>query len=159
MGRRAGAIATALTLTALTLHWHTTRLDAAATVSPLDRELVSWLNNERQWNGIRRIPIDGDLAAQAQLQAQRMAHEQRLYHTPQGEMYWWMARGWDDGVGENVGVTNGQGILALYGIHLGFVASPGHRAIMLDPDYDGVGVAVSQSADGRLWYAQFYGGV
>jgi hypothetical protein len=119
MGRRAGAIATALTLTALTLHWHTTRLDAAATVSPLDRELVSWLNNERQWNGIRRIPIDG----------------------------------------ENVGVTNGQGILALYGIHLGFVASPGHRAIMLDPDYDGVGVAVSQSADGRLWYAQFYGGV
>lgn len=158
MPRWLAAVAAVCVIALLVVLWRTGDGDAAAQISPIDVELTSWINGERAWNHVDPIPIDGDLAAQAQLQASRMAAEGRIYHSPRGEMYWWLNRGWRE-VAENVGATTGLGIEGLYGVHLAFIASPGHRDNMLNPSHDAVGVAVRQSSDGRLWVAQFYGGV
>jgi uncharacterized protein YkwD len=152
------AVVAALMIGLLVVLWRDGGADAAVRIDPVDVEMASWANGERRWNGVDPIPIDGDLSAQAQLQADRMAACGCLYHSPSGEFGWWLNRGWRS-LGENVGATTGQGIFALFGVHLAFIASPGHRANMLNPSHDAIGVAVRSSPDGRMWIAQFYGGV
>lgn len=150
----AAIAAVVLTIVVLFAVW---RIQDSDSTGPLDVEMATWVNGERKWNGVNTIPIDGDLEAQAQLQAARMAACNCLFHTPPGEMAWWTQQGWWE-VAENVGVTNGEGIPALFGLHLAFIISPSHRDDMLNPAHRGFGLAMRQSSDGRLWVAQFYGG-
>jgi uncharacterized protein YkwD len=138
--------------------WRVSDSQSSSTIDPIEIELASWVNGERRWNGLATIPLDGDLASQAQLQSNRMASCSCLYHSSSGELGWWLNQGWW-AVGENVGYTTGTGVHALFGLHIKFVASALHRENMLDPRYDAIGVAVRQSSDGRLWVTQFYGGV
>jgi uncharacterized protein YkwD len=144
-------------VTGLAVLWHEGESEATAQITAVDVEVASWVNSERRWNGVAPIPIDGDLSAQAALQAERLAACRCLFHSPQGEMGWWLQRGWTS-VGETVGGTSGTGIEGLFNTHLAFIASPGHRAILLDPRYRGIGTAVRTSPDGRQWIVHFLAG-
>jgi uncharacterized protein YkwD len=151
--RAVAAVVAVLLLAGMVVLWRDGELDALT----VDEMLVaSWSNGERRWNGLEPLLIDGDLHAQAAQQSDRMARCSCMFHSPSGELGWWLTRGWHQ-IGENVGATSGQGVFALFGVHLAWVASPGHRANMLG-DYRGIGVAIRQSDDGRLWLTQVYGG-
>jgi uncharacterized protein YkwD len=150
-------VAAAVVIVSLFSMWRNIDSDSTANIEPIDLEIVSWVNGERRWNGVATIPIDGDLTSQAQLQANRMAACGCIHHSPRGELGWWLNQGWWE-VAENVGYTNGAGVHALFALHVAFIASPSHRDNMLNPAHRGIGLAVRQGSDGRLWVAQFYGG-
>ncbi len=75
----------------------------------------------------------GDLAAAAQVQAERMADRSDLFHNPDlgGSVSHWSA------LAENVGY--GPDVAA---IHTAFMNSPGHRTNILNAKYTEVGVGV-----------------
>src|SRR5688500_14896522 len=101
------AVAAAVFAGAVVL-WRAGDGDAAARIEAIDVEMASWANGERKWNGLSPLLIGGDLSAQAAQQSERMAACRCLYHSPSGELGWWLSRGWTR-IGENVGATSGQG--------------------------------------------------
>lgn len=115
--------------------------------------LGAWVNTERAYNGQPTLSIDADLASQAQLQADRLASCRcGLYHSPMGELGWWLQRGWSL-VGENV--AYGPNVWAA---HQAIMRSPPHVANLLDPRHRGVGVAIRRDSTGRIWVAEVFGG-
>lgn len=108
--------------------------------------LVAKINAARVAAGLRAYAVRSDLTAVAQAQAARMATRNTLYHNPnlRTDVKNWQ---W---VGENVGY--GPDALTL---HAAFMASPGHRANILDHDFTEVGVGYVVSG-GRLWAAEVF---
>jgi peptidoglycan hydrolase-like protein with peptidoglycan-binding domain len=99
------------------------------------------LNAERTAHGLPALAADGDLTAVAQQWAAHMAATGVLAHNPQLAT---QVTGWH-AVGENVG--DGPTVADL---DAAFWASPEHRANILDPTYDDIGVG-SARGDGVLW--------
>lgn len=154
MPRWLAAVVAALMIGLLVVLWRSDTRLAAMTAT--DIEVASWVNQERRWNHLTPVVLDPDLAAQAQLQADRLAECRCLVHSPRGELGWWLNRGWR-ALGETVGGTSGQGSDGLFAVHKAFIASPGHRAILLDEQYDGLGTAVRRSSDGQQWIVHLLG--
>jgi uncharacterized protein YkwD len=123
----------------------------AATAHPAgatttEASVTNKINAARANHGRHRLATRSDLVAVARGQAQRMASRNTLYHNPslaqQVRNFRW--------VGENVGY--GPSVSA---VHLAFMASPGHKANILDRDYTEVGVGAVW-ANGRVWIAQVF---
>lgn len=122
-------------------------------MTPEEWLLGAWINGERAWNGQPTLLIDADLASQAQLQADRLAAcACGLWHSPTGELHWWLGRGWA-GIGENVGYGGN-----VWQVHQAMMRSPPHTANTLDPLHRGVGAAIRRDPTGRVWVAVVYGG-
>lgn len=109
----------------------------AAPASALTREeaqFTSLINKERRERGIKTLASKGDLVAIARRHSARMARDETIYHNRnlanEVEGRW-------TAVGENVGMGP-----TVNSLHDAFMASPGHRANVLDRDYDEVGVGV-----------------
>jgi hypothetical protein len=122
-------------------------LPARALAGPSEGSFFSAVNSARASNGLPALAYAGDLAAVARRQAERMASSNRLYHNPNlgSEVSSWQI------VAENVG----------YGptwssIQQAFMASPDHRANILDPQVTQLGVGTAVGSDGRLWVAQVF---
>ena len=117
-----------------------------AGASTTEAAVTSKINAARANHGRHRLTTRSDLVAVARGQAQRMASRNTLYHNPslaqQVRNFRW--------VGENVGY--GPSVSA---VHLAFMASPGHKANVLDSDYTEVGVGAVW-ANGRVWIAQVF---
>lgn len=113
---------------------------AAADTGPAGTYLAR-LNTERANHGLPALRMRSDLTSVADGWAAHMAAAQTLAHNPSlaTAVTNWQA------VGENVG--EGPSISTL---DAAFMASPEHRANVLDPSYRDVGIGVVQR-DGTMW--------
>jgi hypothetical protein len=118
---------------------------ASATLTPAGT-LVAKMNAARTAAGLRAYVVRSDLNAVAQAQAARMAASHTLYHNPSLTT---AVKNWQ-WVGENVGYA--PDALTL---HAAFMASPGHRANVLDRDFTEVGVGYAWSG-GTLWASEVF---
>lgn len=102
---------------------------------------LSRLNGERSAHGLAPLVMRSDLTQIAQSWAAHMAATGVLSHNPSlaSEVTNWLA------VGENVGDGPTIGDL-----DSAFMASPKHRANVLDPTYDDVGIG-TVTRDGMIW--------
>ena len=118
---------------------------AAATTS-VEQSFITDLNQARTAHGHRALLVRADLETVARAQASRMAHTNTLYHNPNltTEVTHWA---W---VGENVGYGPDEPT-----VHAAFMASPPHRANILDTDYTEIGIGVVTAA-GRVWVAEVF---
>ena len=110
-------------------------------------DFVAAINGARASAGLPGLAVAGDLAAVAQGQAQRMAASGTLYHNPNlaTEVTGYRL------AGENVGY--GPSTSA---IHAAFMASPPHRANILNTRYTQVGVGVVVDGGGVTWVAEVF---
>jgi uncharacterized protein YkwD len=117
---------------------------AAATSSP-EAALLAKISQTRAEHGLAPLRPKAGLMDHAQRHSAAMAVRDRLFHTVDfGVICCWSA------IGENIAydVTVGRAERA-------FMASPGHRANILDPRMRQVGVGVVESA-GRLWVTEVF---
>lgn len=117
-----------------------------------ERQLFNLLNQERARAGLQRLQWDPRLAESARYHAQRMAQQRQLSHLLPGE----------PDMGERVAATgirfdavaeNVAYAPTVESAHQGLMNSPPHRANILNPQYDAVGVAVVSSGR-QLYVAQ-----
>jgi len=109
-------------------------------------QVQSELNKDRQAYGLRSLSIQSDAQAKAQAWAERLARENRLYHSnlSDGIRTRWCS------LGENVGY--GSSVAA---IEDSYMASPGHRANILSTTWNGVGVGYARNGN-RIFTVQFF---
>ena len=119
---------------------------ASAAATSVEDQFTAKLNNARASRGVPRLTTRSSLVQVAREQARRMAGSDRLYHNPTltSDVSNWR---W---VGENVGF--GPDVPSL---HAAFMASPAHKANLLDRDYTEVGIG-AVVANGRVWVAQVF---
>ena len=116
---------------------------AAFNVEQTERELLSVINRERAGRGLSVLHLSPALVELARAQSSDMARLNVLRHaSATGKSF--TDRLFDAGVpyaatGENVARV-GTPVAGL--IHQSFMASPGHRENVLNPDFDEVGIAI-----------------
>ncbi len=130
LGKKVAGIlaATTLAFTALTL----TAAPAGA-VSSEEGRFISKINQERSSRGIHSLATYNDLVTVARRHSQRMADKGTIWHNDNlgREVSGWTV------IGENVGMGG-----TVNDLHQAFMNSPGHRANILDREYNQVGVGV-----------------
>ena len=94
------------------------------------------LNADRQTHSLRTLGVQGDAQTKAQAWAEKLARENRLYHSvlSDGIRVRWCS------IGENVGY--GPNVPS---IEDAYMNSPGHRANILSTTWNGVGVGVAHN--------------
>ena len=132
--------------------------DALDWMTEEEVELADWVLGERVWNRVDEgdplaMILDGHLTDQAQRHASRMATCSCTYHSPVGERYWWLQRGWRT-ISENVA----GGFADPWAAHVALMRSDGHLHNILDPTHRGFGVAIRRDAGGRVYVAEVFGG-
>jgi uncharacterized protein YkwD len=118
---------------------------ALGACSPESNHATDLLNQSRNAAGLPSLPMNIDLYLKAQSWSEQIANAQSLFHSnlADGNGYNW-AR-----LGENVGFG-----YSLEQVQSAFMASPGHRANILDGGYNRVGVGVTADGSGRFWVVQ-----
>jgi hypothetical protein len=141
MGRRFPAALAAAATAALIL---ASSPSSASTSQEAD--FVSRINAERSARGIPTLAMKSDLAAVARDWAEHMAAAGSISHDPNlaDKVSGWTALG--DNVGKGPSVSS---------IHKAFMESETHRHIILDTDFNQVGVGVASSGD-TLYVAQVF---
>jgi uncharacterized protein YkwD len=119
----------------------------AAASGDAEAGFVAAVNGARGAAGLPALQVAGDLVAVARQHASRMAGSDHLHHN--GGLGGAVG-GWDK-IGENVG--HGPDVADL---HAAFLASPSHRANILDPEWTEIGVGVVADAAGDLWVTQVF---
>ena len=107
------------------------------------------LNGERQARGRKKLVLKGDLVTVARRHSKRMADDGTIYHNRnlrnEVDGHWWA-------IGENVGMGP-----TCKAIHDAFMASPGHKANILDTDYNQIGVGV-EIEDDTVYVTEVFAG-
>jgi uncharacterized protein YkwD len=111
--------------------------------------LLNLLNGYRAAHGLPALASVSDAVDKAQAQAQAMAAQHRLFHS---NLSSGITPGWRT-IGENVGDGGSVDI-----VHNLLVNSAPHRANMLNPAFNQVGVAVVRTSDGLVWVAEEFVG-
>ena len=106
--------------------------------------IVSLTNQARTAVGLPALHLNTKLAASAQAKAQDMLQKQYFAHTsPEGVTPWyWIGRSGYNYIksGENLAVHFAQA----EDVEAGWIASPGHKKQIMDPDFVDIGVGVVQ---------------
>jgi len=116
----------------------------ASAATTLELAFVTKINAERKLRGLNALPARSYLTTKAHQHSAAMARRGRLYHSNLSNICCYRM------VAENVGV--GGSVLS---VHRALMASPGHRANILQRGWHGVGVGVVKR-DGRLWVTQIF---
>ena len=120
-----------------------TPADAASSEATSMTNLV---NGERRDRGLDPLTVHVDLVTGAEYQAGRIADRGELFHNDNlGDV----TTGWRK-LGENVAYA--QDVSAA---HSALMGSEGHRANILDPDFNQIGIGVVNRS-GRVWVAQVF---
>jgi hypothetical protein len=120
---------------------------AASRLDPASESgFVSHIAAERSSRGLGALRVADDLVAVARRHATEMATEQKMYDDPNlgTEVQGWQSLGGNAGEGSSVDQ-----------LHQALMASPVHRANILDAQFSEVGVGVAQSG-GTLWVSQVF---
>lgn len=118
----------------------------SACLSPSQTQVQSELNADRQAARLPTLAIQSDAQAKAQAWAEKLARENKLYHSTlsDGIKTRWCS------LGENVGY--GPSVPA---IEDAYMNSPGHRANILSTKWNGVGVGYAKNGN-RVYTVQFF---
>jgi len=116
--------------------------------------MVQWINEDRAKEGLAPYQISSALTAQARLHSQDMMTSNFFSHTSPNHGTFserLKASGITVyGAGENI---------ARYGsvekAHAGLMASPGHRANLMNATYTHIGVGIIQDASGNYYITQW----
>lgn len=122
---------------------------AASALSSVESCFFSGINRERAAVGRKSLSLQSDLTSSARRHSQRMANDETIYHNQNlgkeigGNWY---------ALGENVGMGPDCS-----SVHNAFMDSPGHRANIVDSDYNqaGVGVVIK---DGTVYVTEVFAG-
>jgi hypothetical protein len=120
---------------------------AAASVGAWNGAFTGAINARRSQHGLGTLGFSGDLAAVAQRHAIEMANAKRIWHNPGLTS---QVGGWRT-LGENVG--NGPSVSWLMNA---LMASPTHRANILDRGYTQIGVGTAASSSGMIYVVQVF---
>ncbi|SDQ43311.1 CAP domain-containing protein [Quadrisphaera sp. DSM 44207] len=124
---------------------------SAATQAEECRDLAN-INATRAQHGLAPLKgLQADLTGYARRHAQEMAAQGRLWHD-MAALKAAVPAGWTK-LGENVAL-NSRGIDA---IHTAYLASPGHRANILDPAFTTVGIGVWHDSRGVVFNSEDFG--
>jgi len=124
---------------------------------------LSLINSERADHGLRPLALDPLLTEVARRHSADMAERHYFSHLtppptsldPLDRYAQALGRRPEGVVGENIARTD----LPLMGkIHEGLLASPTHRANLLDMEYTRAGVGIYALDDGRVWLTQLFCG-
>jgi hypothetical protein len=119
----------------------TSRADAAT--------LLDLVNRERAAEGLASLASRDDIVAVATPHNEEMAANSELYHNPDYFSPENRAHLKAKAMGENVAVNS-----KLKEAHRRLMASPGHRANILDPRFDSVGFAVTWATKTQVWVTE-----
>ncbi len=124
----------------------------ARKLAPAEQALLEAANRERQSHGLKPLKWSPALASVARVHAQKMAKQSTLSHELPGEpslgMRVRMAGVPFRSVAENIAEGPSAAV-----IHDEWMNSPPHRANLLDPELELIGIAVV-AAGGRLFAVQ-----
>ncbi len=146
MGKRTVSI---LILGALVAGFIAVSAPSASALTSVESCFYSATNAERASRGIKKLALYSDLTSNARHHSQEMANDGTIYHNNNlgNEIggNWWA-------LGENVGMGPDCN-----SIQDAFMASPGHKANILDKDYNQVGVGVVIK-DGTVYVTVVFAG-
>jgi len=131
----------------------TTSATGAATL--ITQDLFQRLNAERKARGLKELTLDPNLANLALTWARRMGATGVLSHRDLASASGLPGIAKYSALGENIAWVEGFQSEA-FQIHDGWMTSDGHRANMLQPGFDAVGIGVV-CVDGRAWAAEDFG--
>ena len=121
----------------------------AFALSDVEACFFNSLNAERAERGRPKLVLKSDLTTVARRHSGRMADDGTIYHNQnlrnEVDGNWWA-------LGENVGMGP-----TCKAIHDAFMASPGHKANILDTDYNQVGVGV-EIKDDTVYVTEVFAG-
>lgn len=109
-----------------------------ACLSGGQQRMVDLVNRDRAAQGRATLPNHATLSTKAQAWADEMAREGRVSHSTLTDGTPSCRRA----LGENVAAAS-----SVDGLHRAWMASAGHRANILDPRWDHIGVGVTRSGD------------
>lgn len=111
---------------------------------------VAWrINHEHYLYSLRSMGVSSSLSNTARAHSYYMATSQSLFHTSDLTS---RVSGWRV-VGENVAVGYN-----LYEIHLAWMASPAHRANILEGRYRSIGIGIWRDSGGAYWVTTIFKG-
>lgn len=120
---------------------------AAAPSSASDSgDLVALTNSSRARSGVAALATHSELMARAQEWSNYMASQGRISHSNVGAR---VKSNWET-IGENVGVGS-----SVAQVHQMFMNSSGHRANILNPAFQYIGVGTT-NRDGRVYVAEIF---
>lgn len=127
--------------------------DAGEVEKAMERMVFDLVNDERTERGLEPLAWDDQLATHAREWSRQMAEEDRLEHQDPQRMLE-RAEGFT-GVGENI--FHGTGPVPASTVHVGWMRSDGHRANVLRPAFDRIGIGFVCTDDGEVWATQRFG--
>jgi len=125
---------------------------AAQSMSPAEKRILEELNHERVKNGLAPLAWNEQAAAAARAHSRLLAGNANLSHQFPGEA----------SLPERLGATGARFTVAaenvartewIEDVHPALMGSPGHRANMLSPRYNAVGIGVVEDK-GRIFVTQ-----
>lgn len=136
----------------------TTQAPPAADAPPeerIARHIFDRVNAERAERGLEPVAWNGELAAVARRWSEEMARTGRFEHQDPRELLRRDRLSGFAGVGENI--FRATGPVPAGEIHAGWMRSPGHRANVLNPGWNRLGIGVFCAEDGSVWATQQFG--
>jgi uncharacterized protein YkwD len=139
---------------------------AAAPVPRLTRDeqtALQCVNAEREENGLPPLSVDPVLVEVARQHSADMARQGYFSHIAPGPDGPSPLDRYAEALGRKPGTVVGENLATcdapMIGlIHENMMASPGHRANILDPEYVSVGVGIWTADDGRVWVTEMFRG-
>lgn len=119
---------------------------ALGACTPESNRATALVNESRAASGLPALGMNIDLYLIAQGYSGTLANDGYLHHRTNladGVGYRWLK------LGENIGRGG-----SIEQIHNAFMASPGHRANILDPSFDSIGIGVTRDGNGVYWVVQ-----
>jgi uncharacterized protein YkwD len=126
-----------------------------STAQKLASDLFDRLNAERRARGLGQLDWDNDLARMAADWSVQMARTGNFAHRDLGSAGSLPGIGRFSALGENIAWVDGYPSMGSQ-LHIGWMRSAGHRANLLQPGFDAVGIGVV-CAGGRAWATQNFG--
>ena len=134
-------------------------LEVPEDLRQVELEMFGVVNDVRADNGLARLAESPELTTVARQHSEDMAARDYLNHVnPEGlgpsERVNLAAIDFQK-LGENIGLNRGHKQPVAYAVEQ-WMGSPGHRASLLDPDFEKTGVGVALGEDGVFYFTQLY---
>lgn len=131
-------------------------------LSAMEQELYNLHNSHRAQNGLPSFRLETTLVHIARTRAQDMAAKNYFSHTsPSGETAFTLMGQWSfsyTAAGENIARNDYPNQQTVTIAMNGFMNSPGHRANILERDFNTVGIGVAVGANGMKYFAVVFAG-
>jgi uncharacterized protein YkwD len=138
-----------------------TKVAATSTCGPsapdnsITQQIFDGVNSDRAANGLGPLSWNPQLACLAQDHSNWMATTGSFTHRDLSATIRQPDYSGYASLGENILV--GPNTMTGAQMEAAWMNSPGHRANILSPNFDSIGIAVGWSPDGRIWATQNFG--